>query len=284
MHSPFVSTKWLADHLSDPNVVIVDASWYMPAAGRDPEGEYLVSHIPGAVFFGIDEIADKATNLPHMLPSPAEFAAAVGALGISEDMTIVVYDETGLFSAPRVWWTFRTMGARDVRILEGGGARWRAEKRMMQSGPVERQPRLFDARYNPDAVADFDTTRTAMNSMSVQIADARPMERFRGAMAEPRPGLKSGRIPGSVNVPFTMLTDEGTLKSPGALKEIFTQAGVNLGKPLVTTCGSGITAATLALALETAGAKSVAVYDGSWAEWGGRKDADIAADPRPASD
>jgi len=276
MPSQFVSTKWLANHLSDPDVAIVDASWYLPTSGRDPHAEYLVSHVPGAVFFDIDAIADKTTPLPHMLPSPAEFAAAVGNLGISQDMTIVVYDEQGLFSAPRAWWTFRTMGARDVRILEGGGTKWRSEKRTLQSGPVERAPRRFSVRYNRDAVADFGQIRAAIADKSLQIADARPAERFRGEAPEPRPGLKGGHIPGSVNVPFTTLTDAGKLKAPEELREIFAKAGVDLGKPVATICGSGVTAATLALALETAGARHVAVYDGAWAEWGSRKDAEIA--------
>jgi len=276
--SPFVTTDWLADHLGDPNLVVVDGSWHMPNAARNAQAEYLDGHIPGAVFFDIDGIADTDTDLPHMLPSPHDFARMVGALGISDTMTVVVYDELGLFSAPRVWWTFKSMGASDVRILAGGGPKWRAERRATEPGLVSRPREKFETDFDPSRVAEFESVRDRSRDGASQIADARPAPRFHAEVPEPRAGLRSGHIPNSLNVPVGLLTEAGQMKSVDDLRQIFADRGLELDRPIITSCGSGITASTLALALELAGADKVAVYDGSWTEWGGRKDADIAAD------
>ena len=276
MQNPFVTTEWFAEHLSDPDLVILDGSWHMPGAAREARAEYLAGHIPGAVFFDIDAIADRETDLPHMLPAPAQFSGMVSDLGVSETSTIVVYDELGLFSASRVWWTFKAMGASDVRILEGGGPKWRAENRPLQSGETTRSPGNFQARFDPDRVTDFETVRDRSGDGQSQIVDARPAARFNAEIPEPRPGLRGGHIPKSRNVPVGLLTEGGVMHTPEELRELFAQQGLDLGKPLITSCGSGITAATLALALERAGAGEVAVYDGSWTEWGSRSEAEIA--------
>ncbi len=274
--SNFVSTQWLAERLSDPDVVIVDGSWHMPNSGRDARAEFTAGHIPGAVYFDIDAIADTASDLPHMLPDAETFSAKAGALGIASDKTIIVYDETGLFSAPRVWWTLRVMGAQDVRILEGGGPKWRAEQRPIEAGEARPEPATFTVRFDADAVADVEQVKRASMAHD-QILDARPAARFTGETPEPRQGLRSGHIPNSANLPFSALIEDGKLKPEAELKAAIKAAGIDTQKPVITSCGSGVTAAVLALALDTVGAKDVALYDGSWTEWGGRDDTPVAS-------
>ncbi|MDC7789795.1 3-mercaptopyruvate sulfurtransferase [Rhodoplanes sp. TEM] len=274
--SPFVSTEWLAGKLGAPDLVVLDASYYLPTQNRDPEAEYRATHIPGALRFDINAVADQATTLPHMLPTADEFAAAVGAMGIAETDTIVVYDGLGLFSAPRVWWTFRLFGARTVYVLEGGFPRWTAEGRPVEAGVASRPPKTFTVTPPPDAVADVARVQKTIAEKSAQVVDARAADRFTGAAPEPRAGLPSGHIPGSLNVPHAALVQDGVLKSPDELRAAFQAGGVDLDKPVLTTCGSGVSAAVLWIALHTLGRDPVALYDGSWTEWAGRGDLPIA--------
>lgn len=272
---PFVTPAWLAEHLGDPNLVVVDGSWYLPAVARDPRAEYLAGHIPGAIWFDVDKYADLSTTLPHMLMKPAEFGALAGRLGISETDTIVVYDGLGLSSAPRVRWNFMVMGARDVRILSGGLPAWVAEKRPLETEEVAHPIATFNVDFEPSRVALIEDMQTLVRTGDRQIIDARPQGRFIGSDAEPRAGLRSGHMPNAISAPAVSLVENGKLKSPDALKAQFAAAGIDLSKPIVTTCGSGVTAATLKLALEQAGATDVILYDGSWTEWAGRDDTEV---------
>jgi thiosulfate/3-mercaptopyruvate sulfurtransferase len=270
-----VTTEWLQSHLDDPNVSVVDGSFYLPTMNRDPRAEFLAEHIPGAVFFDIDGIADHATALPHMLPRAEEFAKAVGALGIGRDDTIVVYDTGALSGSPRVWWTFRLFGAGKVFILDGGLSKWKAEGRPIEAGEPKRVPRRFDAVVNAAEVAGVPEMQQTIARKSAQIVDARSAARFRGEAAEPRAGLSSGHIPGSFNVPSAALTEDSRLIAPEKIVQAFVRAGVDLDKPIITTCGSGVTAATLWFALDAIGHPPRSLYDGSWTEWAGRGDLPI---------
>lgn len=269
------STEWLAAHLRDGDVAVVDASYPMVGQKRDTEAEYLKEHIPGAVFFAIDAVADHSTELPHMLPGPKQFGDASGALGIADTDTIVIYDSLGLYSAPRVWWTFRIFGAKNVYILDGGLPRWKAENRPVEGGQTKRPPRKFNADMNVGAVAMLADVRMVLTDASAQVVDARSAERFAGRAPEPRPGLRSGHMPGAFNVPFGRLLENGNLASRARIEAAFKDAGVDLDKPIITSCGSGMTAAILSFALDAIGRPPQALYDGSWTEWGSRPDTPV---------
>ena len=273
---PLVTTDWLAAHLDHADIAVLDATWFMPGTGRDAAAEYAARHIAGAVFFDIDKIADRASPLPHMLADPADFAVAARRLGVNPVSLVVVYDALGLFSAPRVWWNFRAMGHARAVVLDGGLAKWLVEGRPVESGWREPVHGHFKAHARPDLVRDMEGVRAALAAGAEQILDARAADRFAGQAPEPRPGLRSGHMPGARNLPWSSLVRaDGTLLPAEALRPAFEDAGVDLAAPIVTSCGSGISASLLALALARLGRDDVAVYDGSWSEWGARADTQV---------
>jgi thiosulfate/3-mercaptopyruvate sulfurtransferase len=272
-----VSTDWLAQHIKDPDLRIIDASWHMPATERDAKAEYDRAHIPGARFFDIDEISDHRSDLPHMAPPVEKFISRMRAMGIGDGHQVVVYDSTGLFSAARVWWTFRLMGKMDVAVLDGGLPKWQAEGREIEDMPPMVRDRHITVQRQSGLVKDVTQVASASKLAETEIIDARSAARFKGEAAEPRPGLRSGHIPNSKNVPYgDLLNTNGTMKAAPALKSAFEAAGVDLSKPAITTCGSGVTAAILSLGLERIGHHNHALYDGSWSEWGMFDDLPIA--------
>jgi len=272
-----VSTDWLEQHLQDPDLRILDASWYLPGEARDARAEYDAAHIPGARFFDIDEISDHRSTMPHMVPPVEKFMSRMRAMGVGDGHQVVIYDGAGLFSAARVWWLFRLMGKTDVAVLDGGLPKWQAEGHATEDMPPMVRDRHMTVQRQNQMVKDVTQVAAASKLGDHVIIDARSAERFRGDAPEPRPGLRAGHIPGARNVPFkTLLNDDSTMKDPSQLHQIFEAAGINLDKPAITSCGSGVTAAVLSLALERIGHRNHALYDGSWSEWGMYDDLKVA--------
>lgn len=273
---PLVTTAWLAGRLGAADVAVIDASWFLPPSDRNARQEFLHGHIPGAVFFDIEAISDQTTSLPHMLSAPEQFQSAVRALGVSQSSKVVVYDSQGLFSAPRAWWNFRVMGHRESYVLDGGLPKWLAEGRPVEAGEPSPNKGDFIASLAPDLVRNLATMRAAIARGDEQIVDARSAARFDGSAPEPRPGLRSGHMPGARNLPWAeVVGGDGRLQPPDKLRQAFETAGVDLERPIVTSCGSGVSAAVLALALARIGRDDVAIYDGSWAEWGSLADTPV---------
>lgn len=278
MSNDIVSTDWLDAHLGSPDIAIIDASWHLPTANRDARKEFLDAHIPGTQFFDIDDLSDTASSLPHMLPSPEKFSSRMRKMGIGDGKRVIAYDATGLFSAARAWWMFKVFGHDDVAVLDGGLKKWLAEGRRTEDGPaLKPQERHFTARFKGSMVRDMKEVAAALKSGTAQVADARSGTRFRGEEVEPRAHVRAGHMPGAKNVHYaSLLNADGTLKSPAEIAAAFKAAGVDLSKPVITSCGSGVTAAILSLGLTLTGTRDHALYDGSWTEWGGNPDNPVA--------
>ena len=281
MNDNLVTAAWLEAHLDSPDIAIVDASWHLPAMQRDARAEFLEGHIPGAQVFDIDDLSDTASTLPHMLPSPEKFSSRMRKLGIGDGKRVIAYDAAGLFSAARAWWMFKVMGHEDVAVLDGGLPKWKAEGRPLADGSaLKPQERHFTARYRSMMVRDRKEVAAALKSGAAQVADARSGPRFRGEEVEPRPGVRAGHMPGAHNLHYAaLLQADGTLKPPDEIAAAFASAGIDLSRPVITSCGSGITAAILTLGLTLIGARDHALYDGSWTEWGGDADAPAVTGP-----
>jgi len=278
MTNELVSTDWLEAHLGSPDIAIIDASWHLPTANRDAKKDFREGHIPGAQFFDIDELSDTTSSLPHMLPSAEKFSSRMRKMGIGDGKRIIAYDSVGLFSAARAWWMFKVFGHEDVAILDGGLKKWIAEGRPLEDGtPPPSQERHFTARVRGSMVRDMKDVAAALKSGSAQVADARSGTRFRGEEVEPRAHVRAGHMPGAKNVHYaSLLKPDGTLKSADEIREVFQSAGIDLSKPIITSCGSGVTAAILSLGLTLVGARDHTLYDGSWTEWGGTEGNPVA--------